>query len=519
MVYSQTQILEKEVYLVEQIGKRHEAMSHLKAAVFVQPTEANLTLLIQELQSPKFAEYHIFFSNIVPQNMLNRLGRADEHEMVRQVQEYYADFMAINEDFFQLGITDSLMLSSAMSRTLESGKILDRNVDGILSVLLALKRKPSQIRHQAASDLTRRIAGELDDKIKGDEIFTFRQQEGPLLLILDRRDDPVTPLLTQWTYQAMVHELLGLNHNRVSLKSAPGIKKDLEEVVLSSTQDTFFARHRYANFGDLGEAIKAMLVDYQKKSKMNENIQSIEDMQAFMERYPAFRSQAINVSKHVAIMSELARLTDKCQLLAISQLEQEIACQNDHSNQKVELIDKITSHQINPADKLRLALLFLIRYETYDEKKEIKKLLQENGVKTKQLVLLDSLLDYAGDSRRAPNLFSQGGFLASMQKRIETHIHGVENVYTQHQPLLSQILDQIAKGKLKDATFPLISSSAVSSRPSEVIVFIVGGATYEEATKVAEFNAANPSLKVLLGGSCVHNSSTFLREIEKSFGR
>lgn len=56
----------------------------------------------------------------------------------------------------------------------------------------------------------------------------------PLVLILDRRDDPVTPLLSQWTYQAMVHELLGLNDNRVLLKGAPGVRKDLEEVSLPS---------------------------------------------------------------------------------------------------------------------------------------------------------------------------------------------------------------------------------------------------------------------------------------------
>jgi hypothetical protein len=34
------------------------------------------------------------------------------------------------------------------------------------------------------------------------------------VLIVDRRDDPVTPLLAQWTYQAMVHELLGISNNR-----------------------------------------------------------------------------------------------------------------------------------------------------------------------------------------------------------------------------------------------------------------------------------------------------------------
>ena len=30
------------------------------------------------------------------------------------------------------------------------------------------------------------------------------QRDHPLLLVLDRRDDPVTPLLHQWSYQAMV---------------------------------------------------------------------------------------------------------------------------------------------------------------------------------------------------------------------------------------------------------------------------------------------------------------------------
>jgi vacuolar protein sorting-associated protein 45 len=42
----------------------------------------------------------------------------------------------------------------------------------------------------------------------------------------------------------MVHELLGLNDNRCVLRGAPGVRKDLEEVVLSCTQDPFFAKHR-----------------------------------------------------------------------------------------------------------------------------------------------------------------------------------------------------------------------------------------------------------------------------------
>lgn len=48
-------------------------------------------------------------------------------------------------------------------------------------------------------------------------------------------------LVPQWTYQAMVHELLGLNNNRIDLSRVPGISKDLREVVLSAENDEFYA--------------------------------------------------------------------------------------------------------------------------------------------------------------------------------------------------------------------------------------------------------------------------------------
>lgn len=549
MVYSQTQILEKEVYLVETLGKAHDPMPHLKAAVFIQPTEANFDLLVKELREPKFKEYHLFFSNIVPNDMLTRLGRLDEQEMVMQVHEYYADYLAINEDFFHFGIPNSITLSSNSMRNLESAQILERHVNGILSVLLSLKRRPSQIRHQAGSEVTRRLASEVLTRIESEDgLFEFRKPSeaagggatGPLLLILDRRDDPVTPLLTQWTYQAMVHELLGLHNNRVVLKGRPNISKDLEEIVLSVTQDEFFAKNRYANFGDLGSAVKQLLDDYQKVSKKNENITSIEDMQAFLLRYPDLRSKSINVSKHVAVLGELGRLTDVCQLLDVSQLEQEIACSNDHSLHKQHLVEKLRSPKVKYPDKLRLLLLFLLRYESRGpgERAELKSILSSSasggsgagagGSKQLPLAAIDALFEYASEAKRAPGLFSAGGLINSFTRRINSSINGVENVYTQHQPLLTFTLDSILRGKLKDAVYPPLLPTPPSSaaalgvgggpagaggRPSEVIVFIVGGATFEEATKVAEFNAANPSIRVLLGGSCVQNSDSFLWEV------
>ena len=53
-------------------------------------------------------------------------------------------------------------------------------------------------------------------------------QVPPLLLILDRRNDPVTPLLSQWTYQVMVYELLGIHNGRVGLSLVPDIRPELK---------------------------------------------------------------------------------------------------------------------------------------------------------------------------------------------------------------------------------------------------------------------------------------------------
>jgi len=39
----------------------------------------------------------------------------------------------------------------------------------------------------------------------------------------------------------MVHELLGITNNRISLTGVPAVSKDMQEVVLSAEHDDFYA--------------------------------------------------------------------------------------------------------------------------------------------------------------------------------------------------------------------------------------------------------------------------------------
>lgn len=61
MAFSQSDMLQKEVYLFERIdsARSNERMKHLKCIVFIRPTKTNIQLLCQELRSPKYGSYFI----------------------------------------------------------------------------------------------------------------------------------------------------------------------------------------------------------------------------------------------------------------------------------------------------------------------------------------------------------------------------------------------------------------------------------------------------------------------------
>jgi vacuolar protein sorting-associated protein 45 len=42
-------------------------------------------------------------------------------------------------------------------------------------------------------------------------------------------------------------------------------------------------------------------------------------------------------------------------------------------------------------------------------------------------------------------------------------------------------------------------------RPQDIIVFIIGGTTFEEALCVHQLNKATPGVRIVLGGTAIHN--------------
>ncbi|XP_009360738.2 vacuolar protein sorting-associated protein 45 homolog isoform X1 [Pyrus x bretschneideri] len=522
VAYSQSELLQKEVFLVElvdSISKSRESMSHLKAVYFLAPTSENIQYLRRHLVAPRFGEYHLFFSNILKDTQIHILADSDEHEVVQQLQELYADFVATDPYHFTLNMPSNhmYMLPAVVDHS-NLQRFCDRVVDGIAAVFLALKRRPV-IRYQRTSDIAKRIAQETAKLTYQQEsgLFDFRRTEiSPLLLVIDRRDDPVTPLLNQWTYQAMVHELIGIQDNKVDLRNIGKFPKDQQEVVLSSEQDAFFKKNMYENFGDIGMNIKQLVDEFQQISKSNQNIQTIEDMAKFVDNYPEYRKMHGNVSKHVALVTEMSKLVEERKLMLVSQTEQELACNGGQLAAFEAVTNLLNNESVSDIDRLRLVMLYALRYEK-ESPVQLMQLFNKLSSKSPKYKpgLVQFLLKQAGVDKRTGDLFGNRDFL-NIARNMARGLKGVENVYTQHQPLLFQTMESISKGRLRVVDYPFVGNHFQQGRPQEVVIVIVGGTTYEESRCVALQNAMNAGIRFILGGSVILNSKRFLKDLEEA---
>lgn len=100
---------------------------------------------------------------------------------------------------------------------------MGRCADGILGVCMSLRCFPTQVRVYGRTPITNNLCNEIAYRIQADDLYTItpgrakRDLDTAMIIVMDRGVDLIPPLLSKWTYQSMIHELIGINNNKVKL--------------------------------------------------------------------------------------------------------------------------------------------------------------------------------------------------------------------------------------------------------------------------------------------------------------
>ena len=88
------------------------------------------------------------------------MAEADDHEVVKQVQEFYADYLAITKDVFCLSYPKEIASIFGAERETWNADALEMATEGVLAVLLSLKKRPL-IRYERNSAMAKKLATEI----------------------------------------------------------------------------------------------------------------------------------------------------------------------------------------------------------------------------------------------------------------------------------------------------------------------------------------------------------------------
>ena len=558
MCATQSDLLNHEIYLVETIeNSKRDVMRYLRCLVYVRPTDETIDYLVKELENPRYGEYYIFFNNMVSKNQLERLAEADNLGTVMKVEEIFQDYLIVNEYLFSFEMAPNQLFSS---NYIWNEARLTNCTSYLVSLLLSLRIRP-EIGYDTGSKVCRKLAESLEREIERNEraLFAFPTSDSsPLLIILDRNEDPFTPLLQPWTYQSMINEYIGIKRNVVDLSNVAGIDPGLVKVTLSPREDEFFHDTMYLNFGELGDKVKGYVTKYKNTTQTNMQINTLEDIKLFIEKYPEFKKLSGNVSKHMAIVGELDKQLGGKGIWDLSECEQNMVVHRENQEDYNMLLRILRDPNCENFLKLKISIVYLLRHDELnrDPDSNIEKINEILGVLKSFLPIEDinylhkfrkALQDYrsrstgngkvggsgsgGGGSNSGSGNNNTGGtrqddlfkelakkFNSRMELHRKSQTSNADNVYMQYIPRISKLLTELSQNRLPESEIRFLGKqqhNLQKNPPQDVILFIVGGITYEESRYVYQFNETmrekqNGRMRVIAGGTSILSIESYL---------
>lgn len=370
-----------------------------------------------------------------------------------------------------------------------------------------------------------------------------------ILLITDRSMDIIAPVIHEFTYQAMAHDLLPITEGEKVLYKTivnEGTPQAQEKEVEIGEKDKIWVDNRHRHMKD---TIEKLMGDFQRfidenPHFTNENgdatsLNAIKDMLAGL---PQFQELKEAYSLHLTMAQECMNIFQHHKLPDVASVEQTLATGLDEdfrkpknvTDQVVRLLD---DESIVGSDRLRLIILYIL-YRDGLIPEDIQRLLSHASLPPNDFELISNL-ELLGvritkalkDSKPAPQTL--------FPRKTTPTVEDEEYALSRFEPNLKLMLQEASAGTLDQGTFPYIKppldnseeifaqsqTSLRSAKPTwarsrtagndsrqRIIAFMAGGATYSESRACYEVSGLSGK-EIFLATSHMLTPSLFAKQV------
>ncbi|KAG8374793.1 hypothetical protein BUALT_Bualt10G0032600 [Buddleja alternifolia] len=392
-------ITEEGVSLVEDIHKRRQPLPTMDAIYFVQPTKENIVIFLSDMsgRSPLYRKAFVFFSSPVARDLVSHIKREGSVlSRIGALREMNLEYFAIDSQGF---VTDNERALEDLFGDEESSRkgdaCLNLMATRIATAFASLREFPF-VRYRAAKSLdpntmttfrdlipTKLAAGVWNCLTKyKSNVPNFPQSETCELLILDRSIDQIAPIIHEWTYDAMCHDLLNMEGNKYvhEVPSKTGGLPEKKEVLLED-HDPIWLELRHAHIADASERLHQKMTNFVSKNRAAQihgsrdgGELSTRDLQKMVQALPQYSEQIEKLSLHVDIAGKINKIIRESGLKEVGQLEQDLVFGDAGTKDLINFLR--LKEDVSREYKLRLLMIYAAVYPEKFEDDKISKLME-----------------------------------------------------------------------------------------------------------------------------------------------
>ncbi|KAG6634238.1 hypothetical protein I3843_12G103200 [Carya illinoinensis] len=478
-------ITDEGVSLVEDIYRRRQPLPSMDAIYFIQPSKENVIMFLSDMsgRTPLYRKAFVFFSSPISRELVNHIKK-DTTVLPRIValKEMNLEYFAIDSQGFITNNEKALEELFGDEENNRKGVVcLNVMANRIATVFASLREFPN-VRYRAAKSLdattmttfhdlipTKLAAGVWDCLMKYKSLPNFPKTETCELLILDRSVDQIAPIIHEWTYDAMCHDLLNLEGNKYvhEVPSKTGGPPEKKEVLLED-HDPVWLELRHAHIADASERLHEKMTNFISKNKAAQ-IQhgsrdrgefSTRELQKMVQALPQYSEQIDKLSLHVEIAGKINRTIRESGLRELGQLEQDLVFGDAGMKDVIKFLT--TKEDTTHENKLRLLMILAAIYP--------EKFVGEKGLNIMKLAKLPPedvnavhtlrVLGGSSDTKKSSTgAFSLKFDIHKKKRAARKERTGEEEKWqlSRFYPMIEELIEKLSKGELSKDDYPCLN--------------------------------------------------------------